>query len=134
MTTTQYNIYPVLTPVRLASSGNVAGTYFNGTANNGVGATLTVAAATLTIDSVLVVAGDRVLLYAQTNANENGIYIVNSIGATVVLQRAADLQSIEEVRAGFFVSVGAGTALHGVFRTIVEPLPAIFGVNNLAWI
>ena len=35
----QFNISPWLTPVRLASTSNQSGTYFNGALNNGVGAT-----------------------------------------------------------------------------------------------
>jgi len=69
----QYNIYPGLTPVRVVSTSNIAGTYFNGQNNNGVGATLTIAASSLTIDSVVCVAGDRVLLQTQTNTNEQGM-------------------------------------------------------------
>lgn len=129
----QYNIYPTLTPVRVVSTSNVAGTYSNGPSNNGVGATLTVAASSLTVDSVLLVVGDRVLLQTQTNTNEQGIYVVYSIGSTVVLQRSADMQSIEQVRAGFHVSVGAGSVNAGNFYSIVEPLPAVFGVNALVF-
>ncbi len=129
----QYNIYPGLTPVRVVSTSNIAGTYFNGQNNNGVGATLTIAASSLTVDSVVLVVGDRVLLHTQTNTNEQGIYIVLSIGATVVLQRAADQQSIEQIRAGQFVTVGAGTVEAGNIFSIVEPLPAILGINALIW-
>lgn len=127
----QYNIYPGFTPVRLASTSNIAGTYFNGQTNNGVGATLTIAASSLTIDSVLCVEGDRVLLQTQTNTNETGIYIVDSIGSVVVLKRAADMQCIEQIRAGQFVSVGAGSVEAGNIFTIVEPLPAHFGIDAL---
>lgn len=79
-----------LSPVRLVATSNVSGTYSNGPSNNGVGATLTVAASSLTIDSVVVAERDRVLLQNQTNAYENGIYIVESITSTVVLKRAFD--------------------------------------------
>ena len=127
----QYNIYPVLTPVRLVATANVAGTYFNGLTNNGVGATLTIAASSLTVDSVVAVVGDRILLSAQTAANQNGIYVVLSIGTTVVLQRAADMQCIEQIHPGFFVSIGAGSVNAGNTYAVVEPLPAVFGVNNL---
>ncbi len=127
----QYNIYPGLTPVRLVSTSNISGTYFNGALNNGVGATLTIAASSLTIDSVVCVVGDRVLLQTQTNTNETGIYVVLSIGSTVVLQRAADMQSIEQIRAGQFVSVGAGSVEAGNIFSIVEPLPAHFGIDAL---
>jgi hypothetical protein len=127
----QFNISPILTPVRLASVANIAGTYFNGQLNNGVGATLTIAASSLTIDSVVCVVGDRVLLQTQTNTNEQGIYVVNSIGATVILQRAADQQCIEQLKAGQFVSVGAGSVRAGNIYTVVEPLPARFGIDAL---
>ncbi len=129
----QFNIYPGLTPVRLASTSNVAGTYFNGPANNGVGATLTVAASSLTIDSVACEVGDRVLLQTQTNTYEQGIYVVLSIGATVVLQRSADQQSIEQMHAGQYVSVGAGSVEAGNIYTIIEPLPAHLGIDALVW-
>lgn len=131
MSLQQFNLYPCLTPVRLVSVANIAGTYFNGPLNNGVGATLTIAASSLTVDSVVAVVGDRILLQTQTNTNEAGIYVVNSIGSTVVLQRSADQQSIEQIRAGQFVSTAAGSVRAGNMYSIVEPLPAIFGVNAL---
>jgi hypothetical protein len=131
MTTTysQTVFSPWLTPVRLVSVANIAGTYNNG--QEGVGATLTIAASSLTIDSVLCVVGDRVLLQTQTNTNEQGIYIVKSIGTTVVLERADDQQCIEQIKAGQYVSVGAGSVQAGNIFTIVEPIPAIFGVDAL---
>jgi len=127
----QYNKYPVLTPVRVVSASNVSGVYSNGPSNNGVGATLTISASSLTVDSVSLNVGDRLLLAAQTSAFQNGIYVVNSIGSTVVLQRSGDLQSIEQVNSGFFVSVAAGTVYNGSIYTMVEPKPAAFGINSL---
>jgi hypothetical protein len=129
----QYNVYDGLTAVRLASTSNIAGTYQNGPSNNGVGATLTVAASSLTVDSVAAAVGDRLLLQTQTNTNEQGIYVVNSIGSTVVLQRSADQQCIEQMKAGQFVSVAAGSVNAGNFYTIIEPLPAALGVNALTF-
>lgn len=129
----QYNLSPMLTPVRVVSTSNVSGTYFNGTLNNGVGATLTVAASSLTVDSVVLVVSDRVLLQAQTSANQNGIYVVNSIGTTVVLQRSADQQSIEQYKEGQYVTVGAGTVNAGSAFVLTETLPAILGINNMTW-
>jgi len=129
----QYNVYAGLTPVRLASTSNISGTYYNGPNNNGNQATLTIAASSLTIDSVACEVGDRVLLQTQTNTNEQGIYVVNSIGSTVVLQRSADQQSLEQIRAGQYVSVSAGSVNAGNFYTIVEPLPAVLGINALVF-
>jgi len=129
----QYNLFAGLTPVRVVSTSNVSGTYLNGSGNNGVGATLTVAASSLTIDSVAVAEGDRVLLHTQTNTNEQGIYVVTSIGSTVVLTRSDDMQSNEQLKAGQFVSVGAGSVNAGNMYSVVEPLPARLGVDAFVW-
>jgi len=129
----QYNVYDGLTACRVVSTGNVAGTYFNGTVNNGVGATLTIAASSLTVDSVVLVVSNRVLLVGQSLANQNGIYVVSSIGATVVLTRAHDMKSMEQIRTGQFVTIGAGTVNAGATYVIVEPLPAQFGISNFEW-
>jgi hypothetical protein len=134
MTMSQFVLYNVLTPVRLLSTTNVAGTYYNGPSNNGVGATLTVAASSLTIDSVAVVEGDRVLLQNQTTAYQNGIYIVKTISTTVVLQRAEDQQSLEQLKAGQFTIVGAGTVQQGSIYALVEPLPQTIGVDSFVFV
>ena len=100
LTYSQTVFSPWLTPVRLVSTSNIAGTYYNGQDNNGVGATLTIAASSLTVDSVVAAVGDRILLQTQTNTNEQGIYVVKTIASTVVLQRSDDMQSIEQIKAG----------------------------------
>lgn len=124
---------PWLTPVRLASTANIAGTYSNGPSNNGVGATLTVAASTLTIDGVLVAVGDRVLLQTQTNTYEQGVYIVRAIASTVILERSSDQQTIEQMKSGQYVAVGAGSVSAGNFYTLVEPLPQFIGISAIVW-
>lgn len=112
---------PWLTPVRVISASNIAGTYTNGPNNNGVGAQLTIAASSLTVDSVLLVQGDRVLLIGQTTTYQNGIYEVQSIGSTVVLQRAFDQQSNEQIKTGQYCSVRGGTIYGGSLWNVVEP-------------
>ncbi len=124
---------PWLTPVRLASTSNIAGTYSNGPLNNGVGATLTVAASSLTIDSVLVAVGDRVLLQTQTNTYEQGIYVVRAIASSVILERSDDQQAIEQMKAGEYVAVGAGSTHAGNFYTLVEPLPQFIGIDAIVF-
>lgn len=137
MTATQYNWYPVLTPVRVVQTTNLAGTYFNGTTNNGVGATLTKASAgALTIDNISVVENDRVLLKNQTNTNENGIYVVVEPGDTGTpwqLQRSADQQSLEQLKLGQYVTVYDGDTNAGSAFVLATSLPAQLGVSELIW-
>ena len=81
------------------TAGNLTATYNQpGGAGVGVGATLTNAGtkAALTIDGVLMTTTKRVLIYNQTNAFENGVYTVTTVGTpdpggtNWVLTRATD--------------------------------------------
>lgn len=123
-----------LTPARVASTGNVTGTYYNGPSNNGVGATLTVAASSLVIDGVTLQFQDRVLLQGQTNTLENGIYIVSRISTTVVLTRAFDQQNIEQLKGGQFVFISAGTGNAGSVWCLTAPLPNVIGVDAFNYV
>jgi len=86
-------------PVRVErpdSYGNLSGTYNNG--SSGVGATLTnnSTQVALSIDGVTLSTNDRVLLYNQTDATENGVYTVTNTGSAStnwVLTRATDADS-----------------------------------------
>lgn len=122
-----------LTPVRVVSIGNITSTYSNGPTNNGVGATLVIAASSLTVDGVVLAVGDRLLLTGQTSALQNGIYVVASISSTVTLVRAFDQQSIEQLKGGQFVFVAAGTANAGETFALVEPLPQNIGVDSFIY-
>jgi hypothetical protein len=80
------------------SAGSLNATYDNGT--SGVGATLTNAGtqAALVIDGITLNTSDRVLIYNQTNAFENGVYTVTDTGSVStnwVLTRATDADSYE---------------------------------------
>jgi hypothetical protein len=123
-----------LTPVRVASLANVVGTYNNGQTNNGVGATLTVAATSLTIDGVILAQGDRVLLLGQTSALQNGIYVIRTIGTSIVLRRADDSQNIEQLKGGQFTIVSAGIANAGSTFALIEPLPQHIGVDPFVYV
>jgi hypothetical protein len=78
------------------TAGNLNATYNQpGGAGVGVGATLTNAGtqAALTIDGILMTTGKRVLIYAQTNGVQNGVYTVTTVGTVStnwVLTRATD--------------------------------------------
>lgn len=101
-------------PVIAATAGNLAGVYDNGT--NGLGATLTASAngAIGTIDGASVSVGNRILLRAQTDATQNGIYTVTNVGgasAKWVVTRAADADNNPsgELATGDFVFVTSGS-------------------------
>lgn len=87
------------TPVKYEvpdTTGNLNATYNNGT--GGVGATLTNAGTqtAFTPDGVVAQVGDRVLIYNQTNAAQNGVYTVTTVGSgstNWVLTRATDADS-----------------------------------------
>jgi len=129
----EYVFSPWLTPVRLVQTSNLAGTYYNGPNNNGVGATFTVAASSLTVDSVVAAVGDRILFIDQTSGFQNGIYVVESIGSTVVLQRAFDQQNLEQIQTGQYVSVKGGSVNGGSIFTVIEPRPQQLGVSNIVY-
>lgn len=79
--------------VRVENPGALTVTYNNGTA--GVGATLTNAGtqAALVIDGITMVVDDRVLIYEQADATQNGVYVVTNIGSgstNWVLTRSSD--------------------------------------------
>lgn len=59
-----------------------------------------------TIDGVLLVAGDRVLVKDQTTGSQNGIYVA----ASGAWSRSTDADSNTEVNPGLFVFVEEGTA------------------------
>lgn len=133
-TVQQYDYHTPLTPARLVSNANIAGTYINGPLNNGVGATLTTSGSLTTIDSVTLNVNDRVLLAGQSSANQNGLYIVNQVGNPAVLTRARDFKNNEQLKEGQFVPIAAGSTLAGSIWVLVEPLPATFGVSNITFV
>jgi hypothetical protein len=101
-------------PVVAATAGNLAGTYDNGT--SGVGATLTKSSngSIGTIDGATVAVGNRILLRAQTDAKQNGIYVITALGDGShpwIITRAADADNNPsgELANGDFCFVTNGT-------------------------
>jgi hypothetical protein len=103
------------------TTGNLNATYYNGPSNDGVGATLTNngTKAAFAPDGPTASVLDRVLIYNQTNAFENGVYEVTTVGTpdpggtNWVLTRTADADSygLKDVNAlgngdAFFVTSG----------------------------
>ena len=112
---TGLNFHPA---VHFATSTNITTDYSNGT--DGLGATLTAMSngAIGVIDGHQAVLNDRVLVKAQTDAKQNGIYYVSNIGgasAKWVLTRAldADNSPTGEIAYGDFCFVQNGTLAGG---------------------
>ena len=83
-------------PVRVEAPSALTVAYNNG--SSGVGATLTNAGtqAALAIDGITLQAADRVLIYAQTDATQNGVYTVTNVGSgstNWVMTRSTDTDS-----------------------------------------
>lgn len=98
--------------VIVTTTGNLTGTYANG--SSGVGATLTNSGtqAALTIDSRVLTVGDRVLVKDQTTALQNGFYKVTTVGTVStnwVLTRTTDADENSEITPGAFTFVEEGT-------------------------
>lgn len=93
--------------VDLATAAGLAANTYDATAK-----TITLdATGTLTVDSVLTVLGDRILVKDEGDSN-GGIYVVTTAGATgvyAVLTRAYDWQVSGDVQAGMIVGVKKGT-------------------------
>jgi hypothetical protein len=112
--------------------------------NAGVGATLTNAGTqvALAIDGVTLSVSDRVLVYTQTNAIQNGVYVVTSVGSGAtnwVLTRSSDtdtygLTSSTTLGEGstFFVQQGATGA--GETYTCNNAGSIFFGQTNITFV
>ena len=112
---TGLNFHPA---VHFATSTNITTDYNNGT--DGLGATLTAMSngAIGTVDGHQAVLNDRVLVKAQTDAKQNGIYYVSNAGGSSskwVLTRAldADNSPTGEIAYGDFCFVQNGTLAGG---------------------
>ena len=119
--------------VNAATTGNLSGTYDNGTA--GVGATLNLGQlASLDIDGVtdweLL---DGVLLRLQTDATENGRWVVDQIGNDVdtdwILRRCSLCDDATEI-PGAYMFVSDGDTLSGTGWVLTVDDPSTFTVGT----
>lgn len=114
--------------------------------NDGVGATLTNAGtkAALVIDNVLMTTNKRVLIYNQTNAFENGVYTVTTVGTpdpggtNWVLTRATDADvyapsSPNSLGQGDAFYVTSGDTGAGETYVVTTPGDIFFGVTNITF-
>lgn len=124
-----------------ATTANLTATYNNGTA--GVGATLTNSGtlAALVIDTVPVVVGNRILVHNQTNAAQNGIYTVTTVGSGLVawvLTRATDYNTTgplpDQIDQGDFVFVISGSQFGSSSWVQQTPLPITIGTTDIVFV
>jgi len=94
--------------VRVATTGNLSGTY-----NNGNGTITAGSNGAISIDGVTLSVNDRVLVKDQTTQTQNGFYKVTATGsggAAFVLTRTPDADAASELTGGAFTFVEEGTA------------------------
>jgi len=95
-------------------------------------ADINLAVAPATIDGVSIVAGNRVLVRAQDDATQNGVYVLNAEGALV---RATDFDEAHEVTRGAFVLVESGdTFVNTAFVLQVNEVPTVIGTSLLTFV
>lgn len=83
-----------------------------------------------TLDGVVLVTGDRILIKDQATASENGIYVVNASGAPT---RATDFDAGADLIAGATMAVNEGTANADTRWTCTTNDPITIGVTSLAF-
>jgi hypothetical protein len=131
-------------PVRVESPTALVAVYNqpNG-AGNGIGATLTNSGAnvSLVVDGISVANTNRVLVYTQSNAVQNGVYVVSDIGSNVtswILTRSDDtntygLTSPNTLGEGSTFFVQEGDTGAGETYTCNTPGVITFGTSNITF-
>jgi hypothetical protein len=93
---------------------------------------VTISAPGASIDSVALVAGDRVLLTQQTDPTQNGIYVWN--GAASAMTRASDANSSATLKSGTYVFVDEGTANGDSAWVLSTDGTIVVGTTSQAWV
>lgn len=91
---------------------------------------VTIASPGAAIDGVTLTAGNRVGLFGQSTASQNGLYVFN--GAAVPMTRTTDADSNAEVTSQLVVSVEEGTYANKTFR-LETPDPITLGTTALTF-
>jgi hypothetical protein len=126
--------------VHVATTANLSANYSNGT--NGVGATLTAdtnRAWTILDGHSSFTVGDRILVKDQTDAKQNGIYTLTTVGsgsAPWVLTRASDADNSPagEFKPGDFCLVINGTVNAGYgYINNSSANPIVIGTDNVSY-
>lgn len=128
--------------VRVATTENLDATYTAGTAMSGypgVGATLTANNnGALVVDGVTLNVDDRVLVWKQTDAKQNGIYVVTQTGDASnpwVLTRAEDFDGSPEgeVSGGAHTYAETGSTYEGNEFVVIHDGNIIVGTDDINW-
>ena len=125
--------------VHVASTVNSGVIYNNGTA--GVGATLTADTnrSISALDGESVVVGERILMKNQTDAKQNGIYVLTDAGSAStpwVMTRATDADNnpTGEMKTGDFTFVQRGTVNASVgYINNSTASPIVIGTSNISY-
>ena len=123
--------------VYCASTANLTASYNNGEA--GIGATLqnTGALGALVIDGVTTTVGMRVLVAYQTDATQNGIYVVTVVGdggTPWVMTRAADFDnSFIQIMQGYYTASLFGNTYPLTWWFLVSDTPIVFGTTAITF-
>ena len=128
--------------VRFEQPGPLTVTYDNGT--DGVGATLTNAGtqAILVVDGVTASNDDRILIYEQVSATQNGVYVVTTIGSPStnwILTRSADTDtagpgSPDSLDTGSYFFVTDGNTGAGESYICNTPTSIVFGTTDITFV
>jgi hypothetical protein len=132
--------------VRICSSTNLVGATYapaggTGTTGNFTGVDLTSGAIFdgLVDDNavgIVLAIGDRILIHNQTDAKQNGIYVVTTAGAAGVIERAADQDGspANEVSGGNYTFVEGGATCNGTGYVLQGDGLLTLNTDELNWI
>jgi len=130
--------------VRMASTANVGGTYgpTGGTAGSGAftGVDFTASGTwdglTGTNGAVTLAVNDRVVLWNQTDAKQNGIFKITTAGASGAMERASDQDGTpaNEVSGGNFTYIENGTLYESAGLVLQGDGVLTLNTDNLVWV
>lgn len=81
------------------------------------------------VDGITVASGDRVLVWQQTAAKDNGIYDADSGTWT----RSLDCDGNNDVRSGMLVRVNSGSSYASAWFSLATTDPITIGTTSLTW-
>ena len=128
-------------PVAAATTANLTATYNNGV--SGVGATLTNAGAqaAFAVDGYTALLNDRILVKNQSNAAQNGVYTVTTLGSgstNWVLTRSTDMDvagsGANNLGPGDYFFVIKGTLGAGTSWVVTTELPITIGTTPVTFV